>query len=268
MAKKMYYTEEESAAKLGTEIGQLAELVKQKKLQAYRDGAKRMFKAEQVDALAGQPKEDEIELSPMDTTTDVISLAETDQTKAPSKEDTVITAEGISIFDDEDLEIEAADPMAKTRIAPSMEDQIAIEGVGSGSGLLDLTRESDDTSLGAEVLDNIDMEGSVGAGIIAEAEAPAYAPQSQAAVIEQSVGDQIDASSGLFGGIIVGCAIAAMLLGVVVLGAVRRTAPNMVETMQSSMGIVVVGVLVVIGACAVIGMTLGKSIAAQRSAMR
>jgi PAS domain S-box-containing protein len=64
--------------------------------------------------------------------------------KTPGKEDTVITAEGISIFDDEDLEIEAADPMAKTQIAPSLDDQVAIEGVGSGSGLLDLTRESDE----------------------------------------------------------------------------------------------------------------------------
>src|SRR5262249_18328283 len=34
------------------------------------------------------------------------------------------------------------------------------EGVGSGSGLLDLTRESDDTSLGAELLDEIGPKGS------------------------------------------------------------------------------------------------------------
>jgi hypothetical protein len=32
---------------------------------------------------------------------------------------------------------------------------VNLEGVGSGSGLLDLTRESDDTSLGAELLDEI-----------------------------------------------------------------------------------------------------------------
>jgi hypothetical protein len=35
-----------------------------------------------------------------------------------------------------------------------------LEGVGSGSGLLDLTRESDDTSLGAEILDEIPSKGS------------------------------------------------------------------------------------------------------------
>lgn len=55
------------------------------------------------------------------------------------------------------------DPMAQT-MAPtgggglggSMSgSQFNLEGVGSGSGLLDLTRESDDTSLGAALLDEI-----------------------------------------------------------------------------------------------------------------
>jgi hypothetical protein len=104
-----------------------------------------------------------------DQAEDELSLADETQalaapTEQSQKEDTVITSEGISIFDDEDLEIEEADPMAKTQIAPSLDDQIALDGVGSGSGLLDLTRESDDTSLGAEVLDQIDMEGSGLAG--------------------------------------------------------------------------------------------------------
>ncbi len=44
--------------------------------------------------------------------------------------------------------------MAQTNISGGIRDQLALEGVGSGSGLLDLTRESDDTSLGA-VLDEI-----------------------------------------------------------------------------------------------------------------
>ncbi|MBN2562389.1 MAG: hypothetical protein JXQ75_15805 [Phycisphaerae bacterium] len=58
---------------------------------------------------------------------------------------------GISVFDDEDLAIEA-DPMGETQIAASVEE---LDSVGSGSGLLDLTRESDDTSLGPELLDVI-----------------------------------------------------------------------------------------------------------------
>lgn len=62
---------------------------------------------------------------------------------------------GINILgDDAD-----ADPMAQTAVNPAMSDQLNIEGMGSGSGLLDLTRESDNTSLGA-VLDEIPAGGS------------------------------------------------------------------------------------------------------------
>jgi hypothetical protein len=53
-----------------------------------------------------------------------------------------------------------ADPGAQTAINQSVSDQVNLEGVGSGSGLLDLTRESDDTSLGAELLDEISPAGS------------------------------------------------------------------------------------------------------------
>jgi hypothetical protein len=55
-----------------------------------------------------------------------------------------------------DESTEKVDPSAQTSIAPGLNaDQVNIESVGSGSGLLDLTRESDDTSLGAELLDEI-----------------------------------------------------------------------------------------------------------------
>jgi hypothetical protein len=65
---------------------------------------------------------------------------------------------GISIFGGD--ESEPADPSAQTNIASNVPDQVSLESVGSGSGLLDLTRESDDTSLGAELLDEIAPAGS------------------------------------------------------------------------------------------------------------
>ena len=58
---------------------------------------------------------------------------------------------GINVFGDDH---EHVDPSAQTAITGGIREQINLEGVGSGSGLLDLTRESDDTSLGA-VLDGI-----------------------------------------------------------------------------------------------------------------
>jgi hypothetical protein len=65
------------------------------------------------------------------------------------------TRGGIDVFHAD--EVEKVDPSAQTVVAKSkVGDQLSLEGgVGSGSGLLDLTRESDDTSLGAELLDEI-----------------------------------------------------------------------------------------------------------------
>ncbi|HEX8912476.1 MAG TPA: hypothetical protein VF796_08955 [Humisphaera sp.] len=59
---------------------------------------------------------------------------------------------GINVFGDDTGE--PVDPMAQTAITGGIRDQIDLQAVGSGSGLLDLTRESDDTSLGA-VLEEI-----------------------------------------------------------------------------------------------------------------
>jgi hypothetical protein len=72
--------------------------------------------------------------------------------------------QGINVFGD-DTHM-PADPMAQTAMpgagTGSMAD-LNLEGIGSGSGLLDLTRESDETSLGAELLDEI-SPGSGGKG--------------------------------------------------------------------------------------------------------
>jgi len=111
--------------------------------------------------------------------TDVISLERADEVDAKKTEDkTRITSAGISVFDDDELDIEA-DPMEKTHIAP-VED---FDAVGSGSGLLDLTRESDDTSLG-QILDVISpTEG---------AETEAEAAIDDDAVVAEPVEDSAD----------------------------------------------------------------------------
>ncbi len=271
MAKKMYYTEEETAAALGVSAADLAGLAGEGKLRVYKDGARSMYSAEDVDALSGggEPDEIEIELAPADSTADMISLADSVAPPPAGKEDTVITAEGISIFDDEDLEIEAADPMAKTQIAPTLEDQVSLEGVGSGSGLLDLTQESDDTSFGPEVLEHIDMEG-VGADLSeTPAEAPAaYAPQAEATVAEPAVVEMIDSTAGLFNGMIIGCAIVAMLLGGVALTAITGAVPEYVETLKDNLPVALVICFVLIALTAGIGMYVGKNVAARREAMR
>jgi hypothetical protein len=65
---------------------------------------------------------------------------------------------GIDVFQSD--EVERVDPSAQTAVSSGVVEQLNTESIGSGSGLLDLTRESDDTSLGAELLDEIAPSGS------------------------------------------------------------------------------------------------------------
>lgn len=165
---KMFYTLEEASARLGLDAATIKEMAAEGKLQQFRDRDKLMFKREQVDSMAslddsggsslGIPMAD-----PGPDDTDAISLADSMASQAPEPEDPR-EGTGISVFDAG--EVEPADPMAQTQVTqPQIDDEeLALESVGSGSGLLDLTRESDDTSLGAELLDEIYPGGDTGTG--------------------------------------------------------------------------------------------------------
>lgn len=86
--------------------------------------------------------------------TDALDLA-AETIAQPSKKEDPKQATGVSVFDVN--EVDHADPNTQTQVNKSTasDEDLALESVGSGSGLLDLTRESDDTSLGAELLDEI-----------------------------------------------------------------------------------------------------------------
>lgn len=282
MAKKMYYSEQEAAERLGVPVGELANLIRDDKLRVFQDGARRMFRVDdvesQVSMSATLKQSDVIDLSP---TADSMSLSEAEAGGPPTKEDTVITAEGISIFDDEDLEIETADPMAKTQIAPSIEDQIALEGVGSGSGLLDLTRESDDTSLGAEVLDHIDLEAAPsmpkGPAAASSASVSGIAPPPTPAVgreapeplmVNPTFIETIDPNAGLFGGLTVGAAIVAFLIGLAVLGYTSPEPPAYLADIKSNMTMVLIVAVIILIMGGVLGWLAGKASMARQRALR
>jgi len=267
---KMYYTQEEAAEKLGAEA--LKQYVQDGTLHGYQDGARTMYKAGDVDALAPEGvAEDtgELELAPAEADEVSLSEADQDQEGPAGKEDTVITAEGISIFDDEDLEIETADPRAKTQIAPSLAEQPSEAGGGSGSGLLDLTRESDDTSLG-EVLETIDVDQEV-----AEAEQAEEAPAGPAAVgaapaaeVLAAAPAVIDASAGLFNGFLIGTCLVSLLVGVLAAGLVLGHVPAFVSSLAKNLPMVLGAAAVVVLIAGGFGYMMGKATAARREALR
>jgi excisionase family DNA binding protein len=266
---KMYYTEDEAASKLGVSADELSNMVAEGKLKVYADGAKKVYRVEEVDALSGGGEEVELTPAGDEGEGDMVTLSAADEPAKPGKGDTVISSEGISIFDDEDLEVESADPMAKTSIAPSVEDQISLEGVGSGSGLLDLTRESDDTSLGAEVLDHIDSEPATGGTGAAEVPETAYAePEPTPAPEAPVVVEAPDASSGLFGGLIAAAALVMLVASAVALAAMLGMYPGFISALRENL-MIFIGAGVVIGVVlAVVGLMLGKAAAGRAEALQ
>ncbi len=295
---KMFYSMQEAAEKLGVNEDQLKSMAESGKLQQFRDRDKVMFKVDQVDKVAASggsgagESTDEPGLSdsgaiamsqPSNEDTDAIDLAaevEADHDKPKDKEDTR-GATGISVFDAD--EVEAADPLAQTVVSGSItadDDELALESVGSGSGLLDLTRESDDTSLGAELLEEIypaggsdaKVEGGSGfEGIFDAAGGVESAPsglsdvEATGAPSEMAPGtvvmaEAIDpAGSGWTAGMLIG-GIAALVIGLMVvaasmLGPVSGLATTLGENLPAYAG----GLLGVSVVLAVIGGFIGKA---------
>ena len=153
-----------------------------------------------ADGAGSIPDGSEIGLAPMETGTqtgmtagitaggsgDHLSLD--DSSPGAEKDDTVITDHGVNVLGDSDEAMEMIDPMAQTELAPDLADQVDLDSGSSGSGLLDLTREADDTSLGAELLDEIYPGAEEGGG---ESQGPTLLDQEVA--LQPAGGDTVGA---------------------------------------------------------------------------
>jgi len=277
-----HYTLKEALSKLALSEEQLGSLVREGRIREFRIGGERKYSVGEINDLAAEinpafggsssgagdtSDESAIELLPVDASdggTDVVSLEETGEHPVPSepaKEDTVITPAGVSVFDEDELAGLDADPMAKTQIAPSLGDELSLErGGDTGSGLLDLARESDDTSLGG-VLDEIPpgQEGMPRTGApVAVAEPDGFEEvREPAAAMTASRGaialEIVDPLIGVFTGLVVVSMILLGFSGVVAACLVRGVLPDFVQAVASFMPwSLIIGVLL-----AVIGPAIG-----------
>ncbi len=176
---KTFYTSAEAAEKLGKSEDDLRTMARDGKVREFRDAGSINYKIDEIDQLAaatpppppsaGASASGEIILEPVEDSgitlapggSDVLNLEEVDPSDETStgtginqsrKEGSVVPSVGVNVFDDDELD-EAVDPLAQTAVTDVA--GLGIDGAGSGSGIMNLSRESDDTSLGAELLDEI-----------------------------------------------------------------------------------------------------------------
>lgn len=313
---QQFYSLEEACEKLGQTEDELKQLVRDGQLREFRDGGQIKYKTEEVDTLAENlatlsgslgGTSGELILEPSDesssglTGSDMLTLEEADQTETDAtvidgkKDDTVITSVGISVFDDEEMP-EAADPGAVTVLSEKDKTGSSLSldslgstglsgtasGTGSGSGLLDLSRESDDTSLGAELLDEIytedqeagipDMGEATRAGLEGSAAeeqappepveeplpvaAPAASPAAgPAAVVQVTGGGAIDTALGVA---MIGALITLGVGGITISASLQGVVPSFLQSMYQKLPIfggVFAGVTLL---CFVIGFVVGR----------
>ncbi|USO00252.1 MAG: hypothetical protein H6810_06220 [Phycisphaeraceae bacterium] len=267
---KMFYSLEEAAAKLKMDVEDVRALTESGQLQEFRDQDKIMLKVEQVDLLAGDHDDDE--MIPLADSGEIepISLSESDSGPIMSADP---DQTGVSIFDPEDEE--DVDPSAATQVSPSLGNLADFGEAGaSGSGLANLALESDDTSLGADLLEDVytstgsgsasaPTESAVGGSNIADTggelfESAGTEPEAIGAAPAVAVGPMLaeaydGAGSGLVAGLAIGMVVTLALAGSVL---ILMLSGN--ETLMSKMSMnLVYGALGVGGGVMIFGAVIG-----------
>jgi len=270
---KMFYSLAEAAKRLGKSEADVRQMASRGEITEFRDGERLLFKVDQIDLLAGDDDHDAADMSSMIPLADTggasaINLAESAagasgvglssgtfdiDESGPGASGSGLSGSGsagmsgsgsgmsgegpkersgVPVFDADDLE--AADPSAQTQLSEGgFEGGLNLEALGSGSGLMDLTRESDDTSLGAEgLLDELypageqaqgtEAEGGLFEGSPTAGELGVGAGEGAGAVAVAAAEVYDGAGSGLAGGLSLGmvaaCGLAAALVIMSVIG--------------------------------------------------
>lgn len=305
---KMFYSIDEAAKRLGKSAEEVQKMASSGQLQEFKDRDKLMFKREQVDLLAGDAGGNDDLIPLMDSGADKagssLTLALDDEPggsaapaggsrtggKGGSGSSMGIEADepghrsGISIFDTE--ETDSTDPLAATAItqtgrrgAPGAGGEgdaelTAMESGGSGSGLLDLTREADDTSLGADLLEDVykkesddDAAGGSGvseaqgaAGLFETTSAPSDMSASASPAMALVAAEPFDGPwSGITGGIAAGIVVACIVTMFALLnGMLDASESGILSTITGNIWAFVGGFggLMVVGA--IVGFVVGK----------
>ncbi len=223
--------------------------------------------ADEEESVAGlSDKESEISLAPesgiLDSESDITDM------------DTALTGEGLNVLGESDADYDVTDDSLAETVGPAgtsteasleeIEDDVNLDSFGSGSGLLDLSLQADDTSLGG-ILDEIytteggeegaageesDMVGDMAAEAehaVADVEMAAPEPMVAApvAITQAFVEVPPDTQSNMLG-ILLFLPLAALLYAtIVVVAAHREVMPSILESIQGVVWYILAGATVV-----------------------
>mgnify|MGYP001192018450 CR=1 FL=1 len=161
------------------------------------------------------------------------------------------------------------DDSAETRVSDAVDEELSLESIGSGSGLLDLTRESDDTSLGAELLDEVWEGGDSGdfgvnASGLFEASDPEQVNQMTpdaaiglpASVISQAYDGKW---SGTGVGLLLGSLVALVAVSLMLITAIMGVTPKLSSMITSDFMVWAGGLAGFAIFAGLVGMFLGKA---------
>ena len=292
----MFYSLQEVAAKLNKTEEEVKEIIKQGRLREFRDGPNLLFKVDEVEALMSDTsiaasrkasakakqatEEDEISLAP-----------EPSEDSAEGGADTTATAgKGVDVLGEADGDYKLADDtLGETKIVPDkgslgedtlseakaasgeasleeIEGDVNLDTFGSGSGLLDLSLQADDTSLGG-ILDEIytpeGEEGKEGEGgaeasaveVAAEAEQlmpdeglaePEAAPEA-AAIVQAYAEPAPDVISNAFGIMLFLPLLAIIYTAIVAVAGFNNMMPAILTAIQRLIWYIVIGAVLASG---------------------
>lgn len=292
---KMFYTIEEVAQKLDKSVDDVKQMAKSGQIQEFRDRDKLMFKVDQIDLLAGGDEESGDVHLDIDDPTGGSSVIGLTGSGLDLKEESALgladsrEGSGISVFDTDHGGESGAGESAggsgsgigsgigiaasgETQVGgETVDEDLSLEAVGSGSGLLDLTRESDDTSLGAELLEEV-YSGDENIEIPANAsglfEATSAEPAAEdvrgrpMAAMPVMVEAYDGSGSGLGAGLLIGAMAAMICIAIIVFVGVTGATPKLATMFASSSNSLYIwtgGLLAVTVICGLVGLFLGKA---------
>jgi hypothetical protein len=267
---KMFYTAEEVAEKLGKSVEEILEMAKKGQIQEFRDRDKVMFKVDQIDLLTGDESEPSIPLA-LDDSAESFAAG----IKAPLEEQSEpldLSGTGMTVID-------SGASGQSIGLADSAGSNAEFGEVtrGDSSALLDLTRESEETSLGAELLeevysseDNVEIpaassglfepvEGESGGPVMVGARGgiePAFTPMLAASSIESVE----PGWSGLSAGLMIGAFLALAAMGIVAATGAVGGSSGLAAAFTANLWAWVGGIVGVVLVCGVAGFFVGRAV--------